>query len=91
VTTTVAGAPFWLTRVRTALGNLVRKHPKTMSTVSIVLTKVGRFVLLPGISACIGGTMLAQQAVQAAGAIAITVGEWLGTALDSAPTAVAQR
>jgi hypothetical protein len=73
-----------------ALGNLIRKYPKAMSTVSVVLIKVGRFVLLPGVSACIGGTILAQQAMQAAGAIAITVGEWLGTALDWAPTAVAQ-
>jgi hypothetical protein len=39
----------------------------------------------PGIAVIVGCTILAHQVVQAAGAMTVTVGEWLGTAVDSAP------
>jgi len=54
-----------------------------MSTVSTVLVTVGGFVLLPGVSACIGHVIFTPQAVQAIGAISVAVGKWLKTALDS--------
>ena len=62
-----------------------------MSTISAVLIWVGRIASVPGVSACIGGTILAHQAVQAAGAIAIAAGEWLQAAVDSAGTGVATK
>jgi hypothetical protein len=71
------------------LDYLISKHPKVMSTISAVLIWVGRIASVPGVSACIGGTILAHQAVQAAGAIAIAAGEWLQAAVDSAGTGVA--
>ena len=51
--------------------------------VSTVLVTVGGFVLLPGVSACIGHVIFTPQAVQAIGAISVAVGKWLKTALDS--------
>jgi hypothetical protein len=68
---------------------LINKHPKVMSTISIVLIWVGRIASVPGVSACLGGTILAPQAVQAAGAITIGAGEWLQAAVNSAATGVA--
>jgi hypothetical protein len=84
VTTTVAQAPIWLLNACNALDFLHTEHPKTMSTLAAVLLTVGSLPALPGISAGVGGTLLASQAVQAAGAIAIGVGTWLKAAQDSA-------
>ena len=55
-----------------------------MSIVSLVLIRVGRFASHPVIAAIIGLTILPRQVVQAAGAMTVTVGEWLGAAVDSA-------
>jgi hypothetical protein len=55
-----------------------------MSTLAAVLLTVGSLPALPGISAGVGGTLFASQAVQAAGAIAVGVGTWLKAAQDSA-------
>ncbi|KAH9961516.1 hypothetical protein BC827DRAFT_1103402, partial [Russula dissimulans] len=66
-----------------ALYYIITKHPRAMSTVSTVLITVGGFVLLPGVSACIGHVVFTTHAVQATGAIAVAVGKWLKTVLDS--------
>ena len=69
---------------RKALYYLIRKHPRAMSIVSLVLIRVGRFASHPVIAAIIGVTILPPRVVQAAGAMTVTVGEWLGAAVDSA-------
>jgi len=62
----------------------VKKHPKVVSTVSTVLITMGGIVLLPGVSECIGGKIFTPNAVLATGAIAVAVGKWLKSAVDSA-------
>jgi hypothetical protein len=70
---------------RKVLTRFVAKHRKVMSTISTVLITVGGIVLLPGVSACVGGAMMfTPQAVQAAGAIAVGVGKWLKAMVDAA-------
>ena len=66
------------------LDYLIAKHPKVVSTVSNVLIAVGGIVLLPGVSAWANGTIFAHPAVTVAGAIAVVVGKWLRSALNSA-------
>lgn len=83
VTTTVAQAPVWLLNACNALDFLTTEHPKVMSTLSAVLITVGTLPSLPGLSAGAGGAILASHAVQAAGAIAVGVGQWLKSAQDS--------
>jgi hypothetical protein len=67
------------------------KHPKLVSAVSTVLITVGSIALHPGVAACVGGPTLAQHAVQAVGAVAVAVGKWLRTALNSATTKAAEQ
>jgi hypothetical protein len=67
-----------------ALGDVVTKHPKVLSTVSIVLITVGSIVLFPGVTACAAGTVLAHPAVTVAGGISVVVGKLLRTAVHSA-------
>jgi len=86
--TAVDHPPLCLLYARKVLAYFVTKHRKVMSTISAVLIAAGGIVLLPGVSACIGGTMVfTPQAVQAAGAIAVGVGKWLKAAVDSAAAA----
>ncbi|KAH8986595.1 hypothetical protein EDB92DRAFT_1936180 [Lactarius akahatsu] len=84
VTTTEAQAPLWLLNATNALEFLTSEHPKVMTTLSAVLITVGSLPALPGLSTAAGGTLLASHAVQAAGAIAVGVGNWLKAAQDSA-------
>ncbi|KAI0298975.1 hypothetical protein B0F90DRAFT_1668804 [Multifurca ochricompacta] len=84
VTTTEAHAPLWLLNACNALEFLTTEHPKVMTTLSAVLITVGSLPALPALSAGAGGTILASHAVQAAGAIAVGVGNWLKAAQDSA-------
>lgn len=84
VTTAEAQAPLWLLNACSALDFLTSEHPKVMTTLSAVLITVGSLPALPGISTAAGGTILASHAVQAAGAIAVGVGNWLKSAQDSA-------
>lgn len=83
-TTTEAQAPLWLLNACSALEFLTSEHPKVMTTLSAVLITVGSLPALPGLSTAAGGTILASHAVQAAGAIALGVGNWLKAAQDSA-------
>jgi hypothetical protein len=76
-------------RLYDALDYLIAKHPKVVSTVSTVLITVGGIILLPGVSACASGTILAHPAVTVAGAIAVVVGKWPKRALNSAATKAA--
>ena len=78
-----------LLRLRNTLDYLIAKHPKVVSTVSTVLIAVGGIILLPGISACASGTILAHPAVTVAGTIAVVVGKWLKRALNSTATKAA--
>jgi hypothetical protein len=55
-----------------------------MTTLSAVLITVGSLPALPGVTAGAGGAILASHAVQAAGALAVGVGQWLKSAQDSA-------
>lgn len=61
-----------------------------MSTLAAVLLTVGSLPALPGVSAAAGGTILASHAVQAAGAIAVGVGNWLRATQDAKAAAEAQ-
>jgi len=88
VTTTAEDAPLGL---QNALDNFIIKHRKVVSTVSTVLITVGGVVLLPGLSACVSGTILAHPGVTVAGGIAVVVGKWLRSALDSATARTAAR
>jgi len=74
--------PLWRVKARKVLGYLTARHPKMVSSLSTVLVAVGNIASHPGVSACVGGPILA--AVQSVGALAVTVGEWLRDALDSA-------
>ncbi|KAH9958380.1 hypothetical protein BJV74DRAFT_753057, partial [Russula compacta] len=67
----------WLLDPRKAVHRLITKHPKVMSSVSTVLIIMGSIVLLPGISACVNGTILAHPAVKVAAGVAVAVGKWL--------------
>jgi len=82
----VGDAPLVL---RNALGHLIAKHPKVMSTVPTVLITVGSIVLLPGFTACATGTTFAHPAVTVSGAIAVSVGKWLRAVVHSVTVEVA--
>lgn len=84
MTTAEAQAPLWLLNACSALDFLTSEHPKVMTTLSAVLITVGSLPALPALSGAAGGTILASHAVQAAGAIAVGVGNWLKAAQDSA-------
>jgi hypothetical protein len=70
--------------VHNALGCVVTKHPKVVSTVSIVLITVGSIVLFPGVTACAAGTILAHPAVTVAGGVSVVVGKLLRSAVHVA-------
>ncbi|KAI0027608.1 hypothetical protein K488DRAFT_60992 [Vararia minispora EC-137] len=84
VATTTASAPLWLLNACGALDFLNSEHPKAMSTIAAVLITVGSLPALPGLSAVAGGTVLTSHAIQAAGAIAVGVGNWLKSSQDAA-------
>ena len=73
------------------LDYFITKHPKVVSAVSTVLITVGSIALHPGVASCVGGPTLAQHAVQAVGAVAVAIGKWLRTALNSAAAKAAAR
>lgn len=56
---------------------MTTEHPKVMSAMSAILITIGAIPSLPAISAGAGGALLASHAAQAAGAIAIGVGQAL--------------
>jgi flagellar biosynthesis component FlhA len=60
-----------------ALDFLTSEHPKVMSAMSAILITVGAIPSLPAVSAGAGGALLASHAIQAAGAIAVGVGQAL--------------
>jgi hypothetical protein len=74
--------PLWRVKARKVLEYFTTKHPKVLSTLSTVLVAMGNIASHPGVSACVGGPILA--AVQSVGAIAVAIGEWLRNELDSA-------
>jgi len=82
-------ASFWQVNMHKVLNYFITKHPKLVSAVSTVLITVGSIALHPGVAACVGGPTLAPHAVQAVGAVAVAVGKWLRTALNSAATKAA--
>jgi hypothetical protein len=76
--------PTWLLNAANALDFLTTEHPKVMTTLSAVLITVGSLPSIPVLAGGAGGAFLASHAVQAAGAIAVGLGNWLKTAQDSA-------
>ncbi|KAH9964810.1 hypothetical protein BJV74DRAFT_786271 [Russula compacta] len=81
-----ADARRWLLNQCKALHCRITKHPKVMSSISTVLIIMGSIVLLPGISACVNGTILAHPAVKVAAGVAVAVGKWLRSAASKATT-----
>jgi len=67
-----------------ALEFLTVEHPKAMSAVSAILVTVGSLPAIPVVGAGAGGAFLASHAVQAVGAIAVGVGQWLKSTQDAA-------
>jgi len=84
VTVTTTEADRWPVCARRALDRLIVKCSKVLSAFSTVLVTVGNVLLLPGVSACVGGAIFGPCAVQAAGSVAVAVGNWLKDAVDSA-------
>lgn len=60
------------------------EHPQVMTTLSAVLITVGSLPAIPALAGGAGGAILASHAVQAAGAIAVGLGNWLKVAKDNA-------
>ena len=81
-TTRTMDTPLWRVKARKVLEYLTTKHPKVVAAFSTVLVAVGNIASHPGVSACVGGPILA--IVQSVGAIAVAVGKRLRNALDSA-------
>lgn len=82
--TTVQNVPAWLLNAATALDFLTTEHPKVMTTLSAVLITVGSLPAIPALAGGAGGAFLASHAVQAAGAVAVGLGNWLKASQDSA-------
>jgi len=82
--TTVTNVPTWLLNAANALDFLTVEHPKAMTTLSAVLITVGSLPSIPVLAGGAGGAFLASHAIQAAGAIAVGLGNLLKTAQDSA-------
>ncbi|KAF9643497.1 hypothetical protein BDM02DRAFT_3222598 [Thelephora ganbajun] len=82
--TTVTNVPTWLLNATTALDFITTEHPKVMTTLSAVLITVGSLPAIPALAGGAGGAFLASHAVQAAGAIAVGLGNLLKAAQDSA-------
>ena len=76
--------PTWLLNAANALDFLTTEHPKVMTTLSAVLVTVGSLPAIPALAGGAGGVFLASHAVQAAGAIAVGLGNFLKSAQDSA-------
>ena len=65
-----------------ALDFLTSEHPKAMSAMSAILITIGAIPSIPAISAGAGGAFLASSAIQAAGAVAMGVGQALKAMQD---------
>ncbi|THH18238.1 hypothetical protein EW146_g2712 [Bondarzewia mesenterica] len=90
VTTTVTHAPVWLLNACNALDFLNIEHPKSMSAVAAVLITIGTLPAIPALATGAGGAILASHAVQAAGAIAVGLGNWLKASQDATAAKLAQ-
>jgi hypothetical protein len=88
VTTTVGDAPF---RQHNLLDYLIANHSRVLSIIADLLVIVGGIVFLPGFSALVNGMVLAHPGVTFAGAIAVVVGKWLRSKLDSAAARAAEQ
>lgn len=88
-TAAATDASFWQVSMHKVLNHFITKNPKVVSAVSTVLITMGNIALHPGVAACVGSPTLVQHAVQAVGAVAVAVGKWLRTALNSAATKAA--
>ena len=71
--------PVWLLNACAALDYITSEHPKAMSIISAILITAGSIPAIPAIAAGAGGAVLASGAAQAAGAIAIGLGQALHT------------
>jgi NADPH:quinone reductase-like Zn-dependent oxidoreductase len=80
----VTNAPVWLLNAVGALDFLTNEHPKAMSVLSAVLITVGSIPAIPAISAGAGGAILASGAAHAIGAIAVGLGQALGSTVKNA-------
>lgn len=76
--------PTWLLNAANALDFLTTEHPKVMTTLGAVLVTVGSIPAIPALAGGAGGVILASHAVQAAGAIAVGLGNLLKSTQDSA-------
>lgn len=65
----------------TALDFLTSEHPKAMTLISAILITVGSLPAIPAITAGAGGAVLASGAAQAIGAIAVGIGQALGSSV----------
>ena len=77
----MTNAPVWLLNACTALDFLTSEHPKAMSLISAILITVGTLPAIPAITAGAGGAVLASGAAQAIGAIAVGIGQALGSSV----------
>ncbi|KAF9789581.1 hypothetical protein BJ322DRAFT_1043107 [Thelephora terrestris] len=82
--TTVTNVPTWLLNATSALDFMTTEHPKVMTTLSAILITVGTLPAIPALAGGAGGAFLASHAVQAAGAIAVGLGNLLKAAQDNA-------
>ncbi|KAF8064256.1 hypothetical protein FPV67DRAFT_1419830 [Lyophyllum atratum] len=81
--TTITQAPVWLLNACNALEFITSEHPKTMSIISAILITAGSIPALPVISAGAGGAVLASGAAHAIGAIAVGLGQALGSSVKN--------
>ncbi|GLB44553.1 hypothetical protein LshimejAT787_1701800 [Lyophyllum shimeji] len=77
--TTITQAPVWLLNACNALEYITSEHPKAMSIISAILITAGSIPAIPAISAGAGGAVLASGAAHAIGAIAIGLGQAIGS------------
>lgn len=84
VVTKETQVPIWLLNACSALDYITSEHPKAMSIISAILITAGSIPAIPAIAAGAGGAVLASGAVQAAGAIAIGLGQALNTTVKKA-------
>ncbi|RXW22547.1 hypothetical protein EST38_g3324 [Candolleomyces aberdarensis] len=80
---TVTNAPVWLLNAVGALDFLTNEHPKAMSVLSAVLITVGSIPAIPAVAAGAGGAILASGAAHAIGAIAVGLGQALGSSVKN--------
>jgi len=79
VVTKETQVPIWLLNACSALDYITSEHPKAMSIISAILITAGSIPAIPVIAAGAGGAVLASGAAQAAGAIAVGLGQVLNT------------